>query len=40
MPFTKALLDGLDKYNNIYMMADSGARGLINRLNSWQVCVV
>ncbi len=23
----KALLDGLDKYNNIYMMADSGARG-------------
>ena len=25
--FTKDLLDGLDKYNNIYMMADSGARG-------------
>ena len=24
---TKSLLDGLDKYNNIYMMADSGARG-------------
>ncbi len=24
---TKVLLDGLDKYNNIYMMADSGARG-------------
>ena len=24
---TKALLDGLDKYNNILMMADSGARG-------------
>jgi DNA-directed RNA polymerase subunit beta' len=24
---TTALLDGLDKYNNIYMMADSGARG-------------
>ena len=24
---TKALLDGLDRYNNIYMMADSGARG-------------
>lgn len=24
---TKALLEGLDKYNNIYMMADSGARG-------------
>ncbi|MBO4375781.1 MAG: DNA-directed RNA polymerase subunit beta', partial [Lachnospiraceae bacterium] len=24
---TKDLLDGLDKYNNIYMMADSGARG-------------
>ena len=23
----KALLDGLDKYNNIFMMADSGARG-------------
>ena len=24
---TKALLDGLDKYNNTFMMADSGARG-------------
>ena len=24
---TTALLDGLDKYNNIFMMADSGARG-------------
>ena len=24
---TKALLDGLDKYNNSFMMADSGARG-------------
>ncbi|MCR4956559.1 MAG: DNA-directed RNA polymerase subunit beta' [Lachnospiraceae bacterium] len=24
---THALLDGLDKYNNIFMMADSGARG-------------
>ena len=24
---TEALLDGLDAYNNIYMMADSGARG-------------
>ncbi len=24
---TKALLGGLDRYNNIYMMADSGARG-------------
>ena len=24
---TEALLTGLDKYNNIYMMADSGARG-------------
>ena len=24
---TKALLEGLDKYNNIFMMADSGARG-------------
>ena len=24
---TKALLDGLDKYNTIFMMADSGARG-------------
>ena len=24
---TKVLLEGLDKYNNIYMMADSGARG-------------
>ena len=24
---TEALLTGLDKYNNIFMMADSGARG-------------
>jgi DNA-directed RNA polymerase subunit beta' len=24
---TKKLMEGLDKYNNIYMMADSGARG-------------
>ncbi|MDD6347770.1 MAG: DNA-directed RNA polymerase subunit beta' [Lachnospiraceae bacterium] len=24
---TKKLMDGLDKYNNIFMMADSGARG-------------
>ena len=24
---TKVLLDGLDAYNNIFMMADSGARG-------------
>ena len=24
---TRALLDGLEKYNNIFMMADSGARG-------------
>ena len=24
---TEKLIDGLDKYNNIYMMADSGARG-------------
>ena len=24
---TTALLSNLDKYNNIYMMADSGARG-------------
>ena len=24
---TRVLLDGLDKYNNIYMVADSGARG-------------
>ncbi len=24
---TEELIDGLDKYNNIYMMADSGARG-------------
>ena len=29
---TKALLDGLDKYNNIFMMADSGARGSINQI--------
>ena len=37
---TKVLLEGLDKYNNIFMMADSGARGLINRSNSLLVCVV
>ena len=29
---TKALLDGLDKYNNIFMMADSGARGSNQRI--------
>ncbi len=27
MSLTTALLTGLDKYNNIFMMADSGARG-------------
>ena len=30
---TKALLDGLDKYNNIFMMADSGARGSNQQIN-------
>ena len=30
---TKALLDGLDKYNNIFMMADSGARGSDKQIN-------
>ena len=35
---TKALLDGLDKYNNIFMMADSGAVVPISRSNSWPVC--
>ena len=35
---TRALLDGLDKYNNIFMMADSGAVVLISRSNSLQVC--
>ena len=29
---TKALLDGLGKYNNIYMMANSGARGSNNQI--------
>ena len=29
---TKALMDNLDKYNPIYMMADSGARGSINQI--------
>ncbi len=29
---TKELLDGLSKYNNIYMMADSGARGSNNQI--------
>ena len=36
---TDALLGGLDKYNNIYMMADSAPVVPISRLNSWQVCV-
>lgn len=35
---THDLLTGLDKYNNIFMMADSGARDLISRSSSWQVC--
>ncbi len=29
---TKALIDGLGKYNNIYMMANSGARGSTNQI--------
>ena len=29
---TRALMDNLDKYNPIYMMADSGARGSINQI--------
>ena len=35
---TKALLTGLDKYNNIFMMADSEPVDLISRSNSLQVC--
>ena len=37
---TDVLLKGLDKYNNIFMMADSGARGSNQQISSWQVCVV
>ena len=37
---TKALLSGLDKYNNIFMMAIPVPVVLINRSNSLQVCVV
>ena len=37
---TKALLDGLDKYNNIFMMLTPVPVVLINRSNSLQVCVV
>ena len=29
---TKALMDGLDHFNSIYMMANSGARGSINQI--------
>ena len=29
---TDALISGLDKYNNIFMMADSGARGSVNQI--------
>ncbi|WP_250228984.1 DNA-directed RNA polymerase subunit beta' [Anaeropeptidivorans aminofermentans] len=29
---TKALIDGLGRYNNIYMMANSGARGSTNQI--------
>ena len=36
---TDVLLSGLDKYNNIFMMADSGAVVPVSRSNSWQVCV-
>ncbi len=36
---TEALLAGLGKYNNIFMMANSGARGSKLRLNSLPVCV-
>ena len=36
---TEALLTGLDKYNNIFMMAGSVAVVLTSRSNSLQVCV-
>ena len=36
---TEVLLKGLDKYNNIFMMADSGPVVPISRSSSWQVCV-
>ena len=36
---THALLSGLDKYNNIFMMADSVPVDLISRSNSLLVCV-
>ena len=37
---TKALLDGLDKYNNIFMMLTPVPVVLTNRSNSLLVCVV
>ena len=33
---TQALLESLDKYNNIYMMAISGARGIYSRSVNWR----
>ena len=33
---TKVLLEGLDKYNNIFMMADSGARGSDKQIKAAQ----
>ena len=37
---TKALLTGLDKYNNIFMMLTPVPVVLTSRLNSLQVCEV
>ena len=37
---TRALLDGLDKYNNIFMMADSGARGSDKQIKQLAGCLL
>ena len=37
---TTEMLERFDKFNPVYMMAISGARGMSPKLLSWQVCVV
>ena len=36
----KLMATTMDKFNSVYMMADSGARGNTSRFVSWLVCVV
>ena len=37
---TEHLMDNLDPFNPIFMMANSGARGSVNQIRQLQLCVV